>query len=63
MTDELLRPKDVAALIGIPEGTLKSWRRRGVGPRSFPIGPRAVAYRRSVVEAYIAEREAQAVAS
>lgn len=32
--------------------TLESWRRRGIGPRFFRIGGRAVRYRVEDVEAY-----------
>jgi predicted site-specific integrase-resolvase len=29
---ELLRPKQVAAMLSIPEGTLRYWRSVGIGP-------------------------------
>lgn len=61
--DELLRPADIEREFGISVNTLSTWRHRGIGPKAFPCGPRRVAYRRSVVEAWIAEQENSAVAS
>lgn len=55
--DELLRPADVEAEKGISAKTLEVWRRRGIGPAWFRLGPRRVVYRRSAVEAWIAEQE------
>lgn len=41
--DELMTMKEVAALVRVPEATLRYWRHLGTGPRSFRIG-RSVRY-------------------
>lgn len=61
ITDPLLDDKQVSELTGISVGTLRWWRHDGThGPRWFKLGPRAVRYRTSDVEAWISERYAQA---
>jgi hypothetical protein len=54
--DDLLIPEEVGPMIRRPLGTLRQWRHRGVGPRSFRLAGKVV-YRRSDVEAWIAEQE------
>lgn len=66
--DEFLRPSDVEAEFGISVDTLSTWRlrtRRGtpVGPQSQHLGPRRIVYRRSVVEAWIAEQSQSSAVS
>ena len=41
--DELLTLKEVAALVRVPEATLRYWRHLGTGPHGFRIG-RSVRY-------------------
>lgn len=41
--DELMSIKEVAALVRVPEATLRYWRHLGTGPRGFRIG-RSVRY-------------------
>ena len=41
--DELMSIKEVAALLRVPEATLRYWRHLGTGPRGFRIG-RSVRY-------------------
>lgn len=52
--EDVLRIEDVAALTGIPLGTLRWWRaeKKGQGPRSAKMGRRVV-YRRTDVEAWV----------
>lgn len=57
-TSNLLKTKEVAAMTGVPEGTLRYWRASDFGPPSFTLGPRRVVYRRDAVEAWIAAQEA-----
>ncbi len=57
--DEFLTTTELSGLIKVPVGTLRQWRHRGFGPRGFALGG-TVRYRRSVVEKWIAEREAAA---
>lgn len=46
--DELLTIKEVAAIVRVPEATLRYWRYLSTGPRSFRIG-RSVRYWRTEV--------------
>ena len=57
-SDPLLRTREVADLLGVPENTLRWWRYIGKGPESFRLGQRRVVYRRSKVLAWLAEQEA-----
>ena len=54
--ERLLSPADLAAYLGIPLGTVYSWRWRGGGPPGFKIG-RHVRYRRADVERWLEERQ------
>jgi excisionase family DNA binding protein len=48
----LLTPKDVAELLGVPEGTLEFWRYQNRGPAYIKVG-RHVRYRPADIEAYL----------
>lgn len=50
--NELLTIADVNRQYPIPLGTLRYWRHRGTGPRSFKLG-RRVMYRRADVDNWI----------
>ncbi len=50
--DELMTLKEVAALVRVPEATLRYWRHLGTGPVSFKLG-RHVLYRRADIDAWI----------
>lgn len=56
--DEFLTTREVASLYRLPEGTLRYYRQRGIGPASFKLGGRRIMYRRSEVDRWIAEQEA-----
>ena len=58
LMDEYLTEAEVAALLKVTRGTVKRWRREGVGPPSLRFG-RAVRYRRRDVDAW-AERQREA---
>ena len=45
----------VARWLGVPESTLRYWRHRNTGPRSFAVG-RSVRYRVEDVEAWLEAR-------
>lgn len=51
-SDRLLTPRQVAELLGVPEGTLRQWRHHGRGPVSFRVEGH-VRYRVSAVEAWL----------
>lgn len=62
----LLTTKEVGERFNVSEQTLRWWRHKGVGPRSFTLGPGTrgkVMYREEDVEAYLAERLAAADAA
>lgn len=50
--DRLLRPDEVAELLGVPVGTMANWRYQGRGPAFVKVG-RHVRYRRRDVDAWI----------
>jgi hypothetical protein len=57
-TDELLNRAQVAAILGVTTHTLACWRSQGRGPAMVKFGAgrsAAVRYRRSAVEAFLAD--------
>lgn len=54
--DEFLTAADLERWIGTKAATWRYWAWMGTGPRSFKIGRRRV-WRRTVVEAWLAEQE------
>ena len=50
--DDLLTLAETAAIVRVPEATLRYWRHLGEGPHSFRIG-RTVRYWRSEVYAWL----------
>lgn len=53
---DLLTTKELAAYLRKPVATVRGWRYRKVGPAGFRLG-RDIVYRRTTVEAWLAERE------
>lgn len=53
MVDELLDTKQVSELTTVPVATLRWWRHAGVGPKSFKLGARKVAYKKSDVVGWV----------
>jgi predicted DNA-binding transcriptional regulator AlpA len=51
----LLRPEEVARLLGISLARLQAWRRKGVGP-AFIAYPRGVRYRLDDVRSWLDEQ-------
>ncbi|MBG0567554.1 helix-turn-helix domain-containing protein [Actinoplanes sp. NEAU-A11] len=58
MQDELLTFDEVAAILKIPTGTLRTWRLQGIGPTGFRVG-KYVRFRLSAVEQFVAAKEAE----
>lgn len=50
--DELMSIKEVAAIVKVPEATLRYWRHLGSGPPSFRVG-RSVRYWRTEVALWL----------
>ncbi|QXE36944.1 helix-turn-helix domain-containing protein [Streptomyces sp. GMY02] len=59
-TPDLLTTSEVAAYLRKPVATVRGWRYRKVGPIGFRLG-RDVVYRRTAVDAWLAERERASV--
>ena len=53
--DEMLTLPETCAYLRVPEGTLRYWRHRGCGPRSFKIG-RHVRYWRTDLVLWLTEQ-------
>lgn len=56
-TPDLLTVAEVAAILRKPAGTLRYWRSKNVGPRSFRVGGN-VRYDRAEVEQWIKAQKA-----
>jgi excisionase family DNA binding protein len=59
---DLLTIGEAAELLRAPVATLRYWRHRGTGPRSFRLG-RRVLYRRDDLRAYIDSQRRQSGAA
>jgi predicted DNA-binding transcriptional regulator AlpA len=55
--DPLLTERDLSTWLGISEPTLFRHRRDGTGPAFIRLSARRVAYRRTAVEEWLAQRE------
>jgi predicted DNA-binding transcriptional regulator AlpA len=60
MQRTLLTTAQVSQQTGVPQETLRYWRHRGVGPKSFKLGPRKVVYDEAELEAWIEAQRAAA---
>jgi prophage regulatory protein len=52
----LMRKPEVTAMLGVSLSTLNNWVVKGVFPKPIQLGPRTVAWRSDVVEAYISAK-------
>jgi prophage regulatory protein len=57
--DDILSIKTVAGMTGLPVATLRYYRLNNIGPVSFKLSPRRIAYRRSAVKDWLRAQEAQ----
>lgn len=55
VTERMISPKELAALLQVPLQTIYQWRYRGGGPPGYRIG-RHVRFRMNDVEAWLAGR-------
>lgn len=53
---QLLSERDVSLETGIPAGTLRYWRARGLGPPYIRLGTRSPRYVRADVQAWLERR-------
>ena len=53
---DLLTTAEVADYLRTSEATLRYWRHKGTGPKSFRMGAKRVMYRRTDVDAYVMEQ-------
>ena len=56
-TDQLLTAAQVADMLQLQARTLMEWRLLSKGPKWFRLGDKAIRYRRSDLEAWIASQE------
>lgn len=56
--DQILRPRDAALYLGIARPTLYRWAQEGALPAPIKLGLRASGWRRSVLDSFLAQREA-----
>jgi predicted DNA-binding transcriptional regulator AlpA len=56
MTDACMRTPEAARYLGISESTLNKTRLTGDGPPFVKVTPRAVAYRKADLDAWLASR-------
>jgi prophage regulatory protein len=54
--DRIIREKELVELLGISKATVGRWKAQGHLPKPIRIGPRAVGWQKSVIEAFIAQR-------
>ncbi|MGO9077959.1 MAG: helix-turn-helix transcriptional regulator [Streptosporangiaceae bacterium] len=54
---DFMTPAEVMDYLGVSRQTLDRWRREQFGPASFLLTPRKRYYRRSEVDAWLAQRE------
>jgi len=52
--EKFLTTKEAAAYLGLMPCTLEKWRCQGKGPRFVKLGSKAVRYRRSDLDAFVA---------
>jgi len=52
VSEPLLSVEDLAALLGVPIGTVYAWNHKGVGPRRVHLG-KHVRFRRSDVDGWL----------
>jgi len=57
MTDRILRRREVQALTGLSRSTIYQYIANGKFPRPVALGPRAVGWRESDIDRWIADRE------
>ncbi|HJK95818.1 MAG TPA: helix-turn-helix domain-containing protein [Polyangiaceae bacterium LLY-WYZ-14_1] len=62
-TSPLLSPTQLAAYLGVGRTTVYDWMTAGKVPPPFYLSRKSPRWRRSTVDAWIAEREAEAIAA
>lgn len=53
---DLMTTNEVADYLKIPDATLRFYRHKGIGPKSFRLGGRRVMYRRQDVDAWLMDQ-------
>jgi len=54
--EDFFSPETLAEYLGIPVGTIYSWRYKGTGPRAMKVG-KHLRYSKSSVEAWLQQQE------
>ena len=63
MIDTILHKHEVLAKIGISHSTLWQWRRAGIFPQPLQLGPQAIGWRESEIQAWLDSREIASIAT
>jgi prophage regulatory protein len=58
--DRIIRAKELEGMLGVSKATVSRWSALGHLPKPIRIGPRAVGWQKSVIEAFIARRAGNA---
>ena len=61
--DRYLTPPEVAVMLGVSTGQLRTWRSQGRGPAFVKYGPQTVRYAVSAVEAWLEARRTEGAPS
>lgn len=54
---DLLKPTEVAEMLGVSTETLRTWRKEKHGPRPTYLSARTIRYRADEVDEWLAEQE------
>ncbi|MDR5758209.1 AlpA family phage regulatory protein [Caballeronia sp. LZ035] len=60
MSFYMVRRKQLAEMLSVSLSTIDKWQAKGLIASPIKIGPNSVAWRSEYIEAFIAQREAQA---
>ena len=56
MTRKLIRPSELAEILGVSTVTLWRWKRSGILPNTIQLGPRLVAWREETIDEWLKEK-------
>tara|TARA_R110001583_G_scaffold185085_5_gene345006 strand:- start:1099 stop:1278 length:180 start_codon:yes stop_codon:yes gene_type:complete len=54
---QIVRPAELAATLGVSTVTLWSWRRKGILPEPMTLGPRFIGWRNDVLNDWLKAQE------
>jgi len=57
--DRLIRPKELAQILGVSNQTIWRWRRESEIPEPIFLGPRMIAWEAKVIEKWLEEKRSE----